>query len=227
VNLAIVGKPNAGKSTIFNYLLNDSRAIVSEIPGTTRDYLQEPLILGGLMFNLIDTAGIRESGNFVEKEGVRRSKKKIEEADIVLNVIDLTAEKQKGTVDISGISIKVLNVYNKADLVKRAVANGLCVSAKTGENMNVLELKIIAKAKTLINPGEVSELFITNQRHRDCLLKSCEYLVNAKRLVEEGAGNELISFEIREAMAALEEIIGKTTNVDILNNIFSKFCIGK
>jgi tRNA modification GTPase len=227
VNLAIVGIPNAGKSTIFNYLLNDSRAIVSEIPGTTRDFLQEPLIMGGLMFNLIDTAGIRETIDVVEKEGVRRSRLKIEQADIVLNIIDLTSGSFVSSIDENGNSNKVINVYNKTDLVRKSEVNGLCVSAKTGVNMDKLEQVIIDKARALINPGEVSEIFITNQRHRNCLLKSCEYLVNAKKLAEESAGNELISFEIREAMLALEEIIGKTTNVDILNNIFSKFCIGK
>lgn len=227
VNLAIVGKPNAGKSTIFNYLLDDSRAIVSEIPGTTRDYLQEPLVLGGLMFNLIDTAGIRETVDVIEKEGVRRTRLKIEQADIVLNIIDLTEEPAYETTNRKGNSNKIINVYNKTDLFTKTTNDRLCVSAKTGDNMDLLEDMIIKKAKSLINPGEVSEVFITNQRHRDCLLKSCEYLVNAKKLAGEGAGNELISFEIREAMAALGEIIGRTTNVDILNNIFSKFCIGK
>jgi tRNA modification GTPase len=227
VKLAIVGKPNAGKSTIFNYLLDDSRAIVSEIPGTTRDYLQEPLVLGGIMFNLIDTAGLRETVDVIENEGVRRSREIIEEADIVLNVVDLTDESLKEAIIENGNSNKVINVYNKTDLSKKAFRSELCVSAKTGKNMDALEEKIVENAKTLINPGEVSEVFITNQRHRDCLLKSCEYLVNAKRLTEDSAGNELISFEIREAMAALEEIIGKTPNVDILNNIFSKFCVGK
>jgi tRNA modification GTPase len=225
VNLAIIGKPNAGKSTLFNYLLNDSRAIVSDIPGTTRDYLQEPLILGGMMFNLIDTAGIREALDHLEKEGVRRSKMKIKEADIVLNVIDLSEDNSK-VIDWDGISTKVIDVYNKVDLVKNSEGE-LCVSAKTGENMKVLEQQIVEKAKCMVKSEDASELFITNQRHRDCLLKSCEYLVNARKLVTEGAGNELISFEIREAMTALDEIIGKTTNVDILNNIFSKFCIGK
>ena len=227
VKLAIVGKPNAGKSTIFNYLLDDSRAIVSEIPGTTRDYLQEPLVLGGIMFNLIDTAGLRETVDVIENEGVRRSREIIEEADIVLNVVDLTDESLKEAIIENGNSNKVINVYNKTDLVKKALKSKLCVSAKTGKNMDALEEKIVENAKTLINPGEVSEVFITNQRHRDCLLKSCEYLVNAKKLTEDSAGNELISFEIREAMSALEEIIGRTSNVDILNNIFSKFCVGK
>lgn len=226
VNLAIVGKPNAGKSTIFNYLLKDSRAIVSEIPGTTRDYLQEPLILGGIVFNLVDTAGIRETADKIEIEGVKRSQQKIEEADIVLNIIDLTAKSTRG-IEFNGISNKLVNVYNKADLVKQSAMHELAVSAKTGENMRTLEDAIINKAKSLVKPEDVSEIYITNQRHRDCLLKSCEYLVNARRLVLEGAGNELISLEIREAMDALSEIIGKTTNVDILNNIFSKFCIGK
>jgi len=223
INLAIIGKPNAGKSTIFNYLLNDSRAIVSDIPGTTRDYLQEPLILGGIMFNIIDTAGLRETIDHVEMEGVRRSHKKIEEADLVLNVVDLS-------IDISDRfqgADKMLTIYNKSDIAKRLPKSGLCVSAKNGDNMKKLESEIIARSRNLIKDESGSELYITNQRHRDCLLKSCEYLVNARKLVNESAGNELISIEIREAMNWLAEIIGKTTNVDILNNIFAKFCIGK
>jgi len=229
VNLTIAGKPNVGKSSIFNYLLKESRAIVSEIPGTTRDYLQEPLIMGGIVFNLVDTAGIHDSGDLIEKEGVRRSHAKIAESDITLHVIDLTDEKtvdKKHTLKV-GDNSRVLTVYNKCDLNPTQVDYGLCVSALTGENMNELQCRVIELARTLIRGSEGMEILITNERHRDCLLKSCEYLVNCKNLILSNAGNELISFEIREAMRQLEEIIGKTTNVDILNNIFSKFCIGK
>ena len=223
INLTITGKPNAGKSSLFNYLLDDSRAIVSDIPGTTRDYIQEPLILGGFVFNLVDTAGIRKSGNVVEQIGVKKTFEKIEDADIIINVIDLTDTNGAG-IQSSGNSI---NVYNKCDLVKPPVDKHLCVSAKTGYNINLLEDIIIEKAKQLVRGDTKTEIFITNVRHRDLLLKSCEYLVKAKNLALENKGNELISIEIREALNALSEIIGKTTNVDILNNIFSKFCIGK
>jgi tRNA modification GTPase len=222
VNLAIIGQSNAGKSSIFNYLLNDSRAIVSSIPGTTRDYLEESLVLGGIAFNLIDTAGIRHSTDEIEKEGVRRSLQKMEEADLVLEVIDLTNISPKQTF----ASKSDLIVYNKADVSDYSESQ-FAVSALTGFNMSILENKLIEKAKKLIDSGDKTEAIITNERHKIQLLKSCEYLVNAKKLVEKGEGNELISIEIREALMALEEIIGKTTNVDILNNIFSKFCIGK
>jgi tRNA modification GTPase len=226
INLAIIGKPNAGKSTIFNYLLKDSRAIVSDIPGTTRDYLQEPLILGGVMFNLIDTAGLRDTIDHIEMEGVKRSHMKIEEADIVLNVIDLTSVDNV-TRGAEQELDKTLTVYNKSDISKKLPKSGLRVSAKNGDNMKILEDEITKRAKSLIHGEGSSEIYITSQRHHDCLLKSCEYLVNARKLVLENAGNELISIEIREAMNWLAEIIGKTTNVDILNNIFAKFCIGK
>jgi tRNA modification GTPase len=221
VNLAIIGKPNAGKSSIFNYLLNDSRAIVSHIPGTTRDYLEESLLLGGIAFNLIDTAGIRYSTDEIEKEGVRRSLQKMEEADLVLEVVDLTAPKSDETPSSAD-----LVVFNKADICEPSNSE-LSVSALTGFNMHELENRLVEKAKNLIDIGEKTEVIITNERHKQQLLKSCEYLVNAKRLVEKDEGNELISIEIREALGSLEEIIGKTSNVDILNNIFSKFCIGK
>lgn len=222
VNLAIIGQPNAGKSSIFNYLLNDSRAIVSSVPGTTRDYLEESLVLGGIAFNLIDTAGIRHSTDEIEKEGVRRSLQKMEEADLVLEVIDLT-----NVMPIHVIAAKSdLIVYNKADAAEHS-GSQLAVSALTGFNMSLLEDQLVEKAKKLIATGEKTETIVTNERHKIQLLKSCEYLVNAKKLVETDGGNELISIEIRGALSALEEIIGKTTNVDILNNIFSKFCIGK
>jgi tRNA modification GTPase len=228
VNLAIVGKPNVGKSTIFNYLLRENRAIVSHIPGTTRDYLQEPLIMGGIQFNVIDTAGIRKSADIIEEEGVRRSIQKIDESDIVLEIKDLSNPLPDATEHVKGIeSSKLIKIYNKLDLLKNGKIDGLCVSAKTGAKMSELQELIVKRAKSLMTSAPGSDLIITNQRHRDCLLKSCEFLVNAKEQIKQGGGNELISFEIRAAMDSLAEITGKTTNVDILNNIFSKFCIGK
>lgn len=228
VNLAIIGKPNVGKSSIFNFFLNENRAIVSDIPGTTRDYLEEPLIMGGIRFNLVDTAGLRDTYDVIEKEGVRRSMIKIDEADIVLEVEDVT-DLDNSIVNKSrnGYSDKTIKVYNKIDLAGNITTKTLSVSAKTGEKMDVLEREIISKARSLIAGSSQSDVIITNERHRDCLLKSCEYLVNAKSQIEQGGGNELISFEIRSAMDSVSEIIGKTSNVDILNNIFSKFCIGK
>jgi len=227
VNLAIIGKPNVGKSSIFNYLLDDNRAIVSDIPGTTRDYLQEPLIMGGIRFNIVDTAGLRKTTDIIEKEGVRRSLLKIEEADIILHVMDLTSETSNNdNQDLP--AEKLISVGNKSDLAGAIQREGAQpVSAKTGEGMQLLEQIIIDKARGLISKNSHSEIIITNQRHRDCLLKSCEYLVNAREQILSGGGNELISFEIRAAMDSLSEIIGKTANVDILNNIFTKFCIGK
>lgn len=228
VNLAIIGRPNVGKSSIFNYFLNENRAIVSDIPGTTRDYLEEPLIMGGIQFNLVDTAGIRETKDVIEKEGVRRSKVKIEEADIVLEVDDATSSDiEIANFSESDNSSKTIKVINKIDLIPERLNTALAVSAKSGENMDVLEREIIAKARDLIGKNNQSDVIITNERHRDCLLKSCEYLVNARNQIQQGGGNELISFEIRAAMDSISEIIGKTANVDILNNIFTRFCIGK
>jgi tRNA modification GTPase len=226
VNLAIIGEPNVGKSTIFNYLLDENRAIVSDIPGTTRDYLKEPLVIEGIQFNLIDTAGIRSATDKIEQEGVKRSKQKIEESDLILKVEDLSIN-QNGEWSDSINKDKVIKVYNKADIAKNGKADGLSVSAKTGYKMDELQKEIVKRAKLLINIDDSSELIITNERHKDCMLKSCEFLVNAKNQIQQGGGNELISFEIRSAMAAIEEIIGRTSNVDILNNIFAKFCIGK
>jgi len=228
VNLAIVGRPNVGKSSIFNYLLKENRAIVSHIPGTTRDYLQEPLIMGGIKFNVIDTAGIRKTLDIIEREGVRRTEMKIEESDIVLEVEDLTRPNLTADEYVIGVSNdKIIKVFNKSDIVHGNGSKGFSISALTGDNMHELQEKIVEKARSLIIDAESTDIIITNQRHRDCLLKSCEYLVNAKNQIISGGGNELISFEIRAAMDALSEITGKVTNVDILNNIFAKFCIGK
>lgn len=228
VNLAIVGKPNVGKSSIFNYFLNENRAIVTNIPGTTRDYLQEPLVMDGIQFNLIDTAGIRDTQDIIEKEGVRRSKLKIDESDIILEVEDISQGPLSSNGFVNGVNgSKVIRVYNKSDIGNGNIENGLKVSAKTGENMTMLHEEITRKARELIGLDINSDIIITNERHRDCLLKSCEYLVNARNLINQDGGNELISFEIRSAMDAVTDIIGKTTNVDILNNIFTKFCIGK
>jgi tRNA modification GTPase len=227
VNLAIVGKPNVGKSSIFNYLLDESRAIVSDIPGTTRDFLQELLMLGGVAFNVIDTAGIRHSKDSIEQEGVKRSIQKIDEADIVLEVTDLSAASGEGEYAYGIDEAKIIRVHNKADLVTGYSNTGLNVSAKTGLNMEQLIAEIVQKANKLTRGEEGTELIITNERHRDALLKSCQYLVNAKQQISSGGGNELISFDVRAAMDSLGEIVGKTSNVDILNNIFSKFCIGK
>jgi tRNA modification GTPase len=229
INLAIIGKPNVGKSSIFNYLLNENRAIVTEIPGTTRDYIKEPLIMGDIQFNLIDTAGIRETDDKIEIEGINRTHSIIKEADIIIYVEDITKYSQD---DFKINTDADIIIYNKCDLINRAEITDkiISVSAKTGENMEKLQNMIIEKAYMLTgysSYGQNSDIIITNERHRNCLLKSCEYLVNAKDLILNDSGNELISFEIRAAMDILAELIGKTYNVDILNNIFSKFCIGK
>src|SRR4030095_8052809 len=183
--------------------------------------------MDGIQFKLIDTAGIRHTIDTIESEGVRRSKMKIEESDIVMQVEDLT-DLELGSEYINGISAdKLLKVYNKLDLSKNGKLAGICVSAKTGDKMEELQQLIVKKAKSLIKYDDFSDVIITNERHRNCLLNSCEYLVNAREQIKRGGGNELISFEIRAAMEELSMIIGKTTNVDILNNIFTKFCIGK
>jgi tRNA modification GTPase len=230
MNLTITGEPNVGKSSIFNYMLNDSRAIVSDIPGTTRDYLEESLILGDIKYNLTDTAGIRTAKDEVEKMGVERSFRKIKEADIVINVYDATKIDDYTEELKRPIKKNHIIVLNKTDLLStepQISGKFLYISAKTGKNIDLLEKKIIKLSNQITNKAIHSEVFITNIRHRDLLTKAEENLKNALAACNEEAGNEIISFETREAVKALEEIIGKTTNTEILNNIFSKFCIGK
>lgn len=227
INLIITGEPNVGKSSIFNYMLNDSRAIVTDIPGTTRDYLEESLILGGIKFNLVDTAGIREARDEIEKIGVERSFQKIEEADIVINIYDARKMRTKDSISKSVIKTKnQIEIYNKSDLLKKKVRlnkKALQVSAKTGKNINLIESKIVEIANNITNKATHSEIYITNSRHKDLLTKALERLKAAQQTVKERRGNEIISFEIREAIAGLDEIIGKTTNTEILNNIFQNF----
>ena len=158
---------------------------------------------------------------------MQRSHNKIKEADIVLSIEDLS----NSSINNENVNIftngKGIKIFNKLDIAKFEPKREICISAKTGKNMDILSSLVVEKAKSLIYNETNSEVYITNERHYACLLKSCEYLVNARQLIIDDKGNELISFELREAMGALNEIIGKTTNSDILNNIFAKFCIGK
>lgn len=224
INVAIVGKPNVGKSTIFNALLSQDRAIVTPIPGTTRDYLQESISIDGYLFNFIDTAGLRETQNIIEKEGITRTNIKIDSADLILEIADITSQSESTSFMLQN-SIKV---YNKIDLVKEIPnTNGhIYTSGLNGVGLTELKNKLVKMAKSsgdLIESGNI----ITNQRHHAALLKTCEYLKSVHLGLQENRGNELLSIDLRSSLQYLGELIGRVENVDILNNIFAKFCIGK
>ena len=224
--VAIVGKPNVGKSSLFNALLNLDRAIVTEIAGTTRDVLKETLDLG-IPVTLTDTAGIRESGdNKVEDIGIEYSKQSLNEADLVLFVYD--ASKGINNDDKNILELlkdkKHIIIANKADLIKERTQDALYISALTGEGVN--ELKNILTQKVCdIEPENLE--FVTNTRQQECLTKSKNSLEQALLASQLNELQDLISIDVKSALLALDELTGELITDDILDNIFDHFCIGK
>ncbi|KAF0151109.1 MAG: tRNA modification gtpase trme [Ignavibacteria bacterium] len=230
VNVALVGPPNAGKSSLLNYFLKEARAIVSEVPGTTRDIIREDLFIDGILFRLSDTAGIRATDDHIEKEGVFRSRNALKEADIVLFLNDTTIEFSENLYqEILELNHKerVVSVGNKVDLEKPHNENyDVLISAKTGEGIE----KLFAKLKEVaLGSSSYTEktAIVTNIRHFEALKKANESIESAMNSIKEGLTGEFISVDLRNAVSSLGEIIGIITADDILNNIFSKFCIGK
>ncbi|ACF13274.1 tRNA modification GTPase TrmE [Chloroherpeton thalassium ATCC 35110] len=243
VATAIVGRPNAGKSTLLNALLGKERAIVSHVPGTTRDYIEESFVLDGVPFRLIDTAGLRLSDDALESEGIRRSYEKITEADLVIFVHDATEKiTEAERTEILALRKKSAHakffiVANKIDCVTGApnFANApdeqehievVPISALRREGLSELrqKMKTLATGLEKLNEGS---LVITNQRHFEAIKNALERLQVARELLIEGAETELIASDLREVLHQIGSIIGKVTTDDILNNIFDRFCIGK
>ncbi len=224
--VAIVGKPNVGKSSLFNALLNLDRAIVTEIAGTTRDVLKETLDLG-IPVTLTDTAGIRESGdNKVEDIGIEYSKQSLNEADLVLFVYD--ASKGINNDDKNILELlkdkKHIIIANKADLIKERTQDALYISTLTGEGVS--ELKNILTQKVCdIEPENLE--FVTNTRQQECLTKSKNSLEQALLASQLNELQDLISIDVKSALLALDELTGELITDDILDNIFDHFCIGK
>lgn len=230
VNVALVGKPNVGKSSLLNYILKESRAIVSEIPGTTRDVIREEVSINGILFRLFDTAGIRISEDVIEKEGILRSRETVRNADIVILIEDsLQNEPKDLLIDLLKLtsSDKILKAVNKIDLNRDlSFEADVKISAKTGEGIDDLFNKLREKAIGNENYTEKTAI-ITSLRHHNCLKKSRENLINARESILSKMSGEFIAVDLRNAEMSLAEIIGEVTSEDILNNIFMKFCIGK
>ena len=234
VSVAIVGKPNAGKSTLLNTLLNENRAIVSEIAGTTRDTIEETINIKGILFRLIDTAGIREhSQDIIENMGVVKSKEKISEADIVLYLFDInemtSEELQKTVSELRKQNDNIIVVANKADLLKREIdkqfTSETFISAQQQTGIEELKntLFSIAGGESIKKENVV----ITNGRHYAALSQVSKSLQEIKVGIENHISGDLLSIDINRCLHFLGEITGEITNEDRLDYIFSKFCIGK
>lgn len=229
---AIVGKPNVGKSSLLNMLLKEERAIVTEIAGTTRDTIEECVTIKGITLRLIDTAGIRETEDIVENIGVEKSKKALENAELVLFLIDGSVgllPEDKEILD----SVKDKNhiiLINKIDLENTKIdmddENIIRISAKTGEGIKALENKI-EEMFNLKKLDTENEFIITNIRHKDLINKARNGLKQAKETIINGLPIDMISINIKTAIESLGEILGESVSEDVLNKIFEKFCVGK
>lgn len=229
--IVIVGQPNAGKSSMINYLSGIDSAIVSATPGTTRDVIREKILLAGYAVTLLDTAGIRETVDEIELAGVSRAHKALGLADIVLIVHDDT----RGEVDINdellehvAVGAKIITVRNKIDLSKRTdfenTENEVYVSAKTGEGMNVLIDAISAKLEI---EGSEEDLIFSRQRHVDSLRALSNHLHRVLIDIKAGAGLEVQAETLRQCLTEFDELTGRVTSDDVLGAVFSRFCIGK
>jgi tRNA modification GTPase len=231
VSVAIIGKPNAGKSTLLNALLNEERAIVSDIAGTTRDTIEETLNINGVLFRLIDTAGIREhTSDVIESIGVQRSMDTMKRADVVVYLYDVnttTAEEVKEQVAVfEKEGIKYLLVGNKIDTYTQKTYDGVIyISAKNKDN--VQQLKNALYTKVVAGEINTEETIITNARHYASLQEVLKSLADIKAGLDNHIANDLVALDIRRCLFYLGEITGEVTTEDKLDYIFSKFCIGK
>ena len=243
VNVVILGKPNVGKSSLLNTLSRSQKAIVTEIPGTTRDVIEERINIGNIILNLSDTAGIRKTDDFVEKIGVKRSIEKIDEADLVIYLLnvesDIDDEDKEILSKIQNKGIKLITVINKIDKEQKLKFDGILDELKRFGVNEVIKMSVLNnegidelknKIEEIFNTNDLdfeNELIITNERHRDLLNKSKEYLEIAKKEIEDNEPIDIVSIVIKNATKSLGEIIGADVNQDIVNKIFEKFCLGK
>ncbi|TXE19680.1 tRNA uridine-5-carboxymethylaminomethyl(34) synthesis GTPase MnmE [Psychroserpens burtonensis] len=241
IPVAIVGEPNVGKSTLLNALLNEERAIVSEIAGTTRDAIEDEISIGGIGFRFIDTAGIRDTQDIVETIGIKKTFEKIDQAQVVIFLFDSTEFKSKGVklkIELEKIRNKypqkpLIVVSNKIDQIddvqisemQSTIPEIQLLSAKTGFGVEQLTNVLL----DLINTGALrnNETIVTNSRHYDALLKAFEEVQKVKSGLETGLSGDLLAIDIRQALFHFGEITGEITNDDLLGNIFANFCIGK
>lgn len=237
IRTVIIGKPNAGKSSLLNALVGEERAIVTEIEGTTRDILEEHIQLNGVSLNIMDTAGIRKTEDVVEKIGVDRAKNQVEDADLIIFVVDASRNLDENDFEIMEmISDKqVIVLLNKSDLetkvTKEMIKEHLDkpmieISAKEEEGIYELEQTV----KEMFFQGEISfndEIYITNMRQKEALRQAYSSLLQVKRSIEDQMPEDFYTIDLMDAYEALGNITGETIGEDLVNEIFSKFCMGK
>ena len=237
IKTVILGKPNAGKSSLLNFLVGEDRAIVTEIEGTTRDILEEYISLNGITLRVIDTAGIRETEDIVEKIGVGKAKQMAEDADLILYVVDSSRPLDDNDEDIIELlsGRKSIVIYNKTDL--EPVVNMAKLQERTGNPVipvSIVEEKGIRKLeeeiKNMFFKGELSfndEVYITNSRHKAALEEARESLKLVKNSIDMGMAEDFFSIDLMNAYESLGRIVGESVGEDLVNEIFSKFCTGK
>ncbi|MBO8160316.1 MAG: tRNA uridine-5-carboxymethylaminomethyl(34) synthesis GTPase MnmE [Thermosipho sp. (in: Bacteria)] len=228
--MTIVGKPNSGKSTLLNRLLYEDRAIVTDIPGTTRDVIKGEIDINGIHFIIADTAGIRETDDFVEKIGIERSLNEVKKSDIILFVLDsstgFTEEDEYIYEKIKDYNF--IPVWNKCDFgkkVNRFENISVKISALSGEGLRDLEMKILERVEDIVKSGESSH--VTTQRQLEILERVKMHLNNARENFEKGFELDIISIDIRKALDELDILVGRKFGEDLLDTIFSNFCVGK
>ncbi|WP_405381840.1 tRNA uridine-5-carboxymethylaminomethyl(34) synthesis GTPase MnmE [Maribacter sp. LLG6340-A2] len=244
IPVAIVGEPNVGKSTLLNAFLNEDRALVSDIAGTTRDTIEDEISIGGIGFRFIDTAGIRETDDVVEGMGIKKTFEKIEQAQVVLLLVDgsklLTDDQKLKNIVIDFEKIKNRNplkplvlLVNKADTLSEIDKEKITsyinevkyLSAKTGEGVEELQNSLLE----FVNTGALrnNETIVTNTRHYNALLKALEEIEKVQMGMDVDLSSDLLAIDVKQALYHLGEITGQVTNDELLGNIFANFCIGK
>lgn len=228
IKTAIVGKPNVGKSSLLNCLACEERAIVTDIAGTTRDVIEEFVNLNGVPLRLLDTAGIRETADTVERIGVERSKQAVEEADLVILMLDISRELEKADYELLSLTEdkKRIIIANKTDIKAAEFDGAIEISAKTGEGIDELEREI-CRIYQLGEIGQNDSVVVTNMRHVAALSGAKEALGRAISAISCGMPQDIAALDIYDAMNCLGEITGDTVSEDIVSEIFHNFCVGK
>jgi tRNA modification GTPase len=226
IPVAIIGAPNVGKSTLLNALLGEERAIVSDIQGTTRDTVEDTLVIGGMLFRFIDTAGMRETEDRVENMGIERSKQAAQKAMVIIHLQDAVAPVDTLSQLTDVADKKIIQVYNKVDLLDTfAVEEGsIAISAKRGD-IAKLKDELVRFAEEQCNMQNA--VTISSTRHYEALVRALEAIKRVQDGLLLQISGEFLSMDLQDCLDALGEITGQITSQEVLNNIFSKFCIGK